>query len=422
MHRSILFVAALLMGIASGIPWWNMSALSQPSPAEMIRETNMSTVGIAAGRTEGAPLRFAAELARALDDGNNMRLLPIVTRGPFENVHDLLFLRGVDMAIVYGDVLDHFKTRPPLPEFERRINYIMHLFPSEVHVFARPEITKLEDLAGKPVNFNTRGTAAAYSGPLVFERLGIKVDARFDPHPTAMREMATGDKYAATVWVSTKPLDPFLKGQWASGFKFLPVPLTSALEEYYLPAQLDAADYPNLIRAGESITTISVPAVLAVYAWPQDSDRYRRVSRFIDYLVDRLPKLQNEAGFHPRWKDMNLAAGVPGWRRFPAMQAKLDTLDSSRVDRTSATEGLRSQPTTERGPGSSGAIQALGSAAAMTEEEARGTLARAGFHSVGRLRLDARRFWVGSAMQGQDRKSVAVDPAGAIYSRAMPRR
>jgi hypothetical protein len=105
---------------------------------------NAWTVGLAAGQLEGAPLRFAAELARVLDDGDNMRVLPIVTRGPSDNVVDLLYLRGVDAAIVYGDVLDHFQRERKITGLERRISYIMPLFPSEVHVFVRPEIGKLE--------------------------------------------------------------------------------------------------------------------------------------------------------------------------------------------------------------------------------------------------------------------------------------
>jgi TRAP-type uncharacterized transport system substrate-binding protein len=420
MHQAVFFVAALLVGMASDTFWWARSAECQPARSESVREANMSTVGIAAGRTEGAPLRFAAELARALDDSDNMRLLPIVTRGPFENVKDLLFLRGVDMAIVYGDVLEYYKKNPPLPQFENRINYITHLFPSEVHVFVRPEISKLEDLAGKPVNFNTKGTAAAYSGPLIFERLGIKVDARFEPHPTAMREMAASGKYAATVWVSTKPLDPFLKGQWAKGFKFLPVPLTASLEEYYLPAQLDTADYPLLIPAGETVPTISVPAVLAVYAWQRDSDRYRRVGRFIDYLAERLPTLQNEAGFHPRWKDLNLAAVVPGWRRFPAMQAKIEELSRSRGDRMAPSDETRSEPAPGQTPLTPVPTRSLQRAGAITESEALAALARAGFRAVGPLMLDDRRFWVGMAMRGSDRRSVAVDRMGIVHSRRLP--
>lgn len=52
----------------------------------------------------------------------------------------------------------------------------MNLFPSELQIFVRPEIQSLNDLAGKKVNFNNQGTAAAYSGPLIFSRLNIEVE------------------------------------------------------------------------------------------------------------------------------------------------------------------------------------------------------------------------------------------------------
>jgi len=291
---------------------------------QTIQKVNAWTLGLAAGLPEGAPLRFATELARVVDDGTELRVLPIVTRGIFENLHDLLYLRGVDAAIVYSDVLEHFKNDPKIASIERRVGYLMHLFPSEVHVFVRPEINSLQELAGKPVNFNTRGTAAAYSGPLIFDRLDIKIDAKFDPHPSALSDMAKNDKYAAVVFVSTKPLDPFVRRKWPEGFKFLSVPLTEKLEQYYLPAELAAADYPGLVPEGQSVQTIAVPAVLAVYNWPTQTERYRRVARLTDYIVNRLSRLQTEAGFHPKWKELNLAATVPGWQRSKAMQARLD--------------------------------------------------------------------------------------------------
>ncbi len=166
-----------------------------PASAEQKRKDaiNSWTVGLAAGRTEGAPLQFASELARVVDDGDNMRVLPIVTRGPFDNVFDLLYLRGVDAAIVYGDVLEHFKNNPEIAGISRRINYLINLFPSELHVFVRPEINSLKDLEGKAVNFNTVGTAAAYSGPIIFKQLGINVDAQFIPHNVAMESMRKGE-------------------------------------------------------------------------------------------------------------------------------------------------------------------------------------------------------------------------------------
>jgi TRAP-type uncharacterized transport system substrate-binding protein len=299
---------------------------------------NSWTIGLAAGQLEGAPLRFASELARVLDDGDNMRVLPIVTRGIFDNIYDLLYLRGIDAAIVYGDVLEHFRTNTRIGTLEQRVNYIMPLFPSEVHVFVRPEITKLEDLAGKRVNFNTKGTAAAYTGPIMFERLGIKVEPQFVPHPLALADMLKDDKYAAVVFVSSKPLDAFLKPKWPEGFKFLPVPLTPSLEEYYVPAQLETSDYPALIPGGGKIQTIAVPSVLAVFNWPGDNERAKRVGRFIDYLFERFPKLQSEAGYHPKWKDLNLAATVPGWKRYAPMQEKLVKLFNPRPGADKAAE------------------------------------------------------------------------------------
>ncbi len=295
---------------------------SEARRKEMI---NSWTVGLAAGRTEGAPLQFAAELARVLDDGDNMRVVPLVTRGPFDNIFDLLYLRGVDAAIVYSDILEHFKKQPDGAAISKRITFLMNLFPSELHIFARPEIKSLADLEGKPVNFNTEGTAAAYSGPIIFERLGIKVDAKFIPHQVAMEEMRKGPQFAATVWITSKPLPQFAKGKFPEGFKFLPVEYSDKLD-YYMPAYLDHADYPALIPQGERIATLSVPALLAVYDWPTDSDRYRRMVKFTDYLMQRFDKLQTDPGYHPKWKDVNLAAQVPGWRRFGPMQERLDKL------------------------------------------------------------------------------------------------
>jgi len=294
---------------------------------------NSWTIGLAAGRIEGAPLRFASELARVLDDGNDLRVIPMVTRGIFDNMEDLLYLRGVDAAIVYGDVLEFYKKNPSVSNIGRRITFLLGLFPAELHIFVRPEIKSLKDLEGKVVNFNTKGTAAAYSGPLIFGRLGIKVRETFIPHTVAIGKMIKGPEVAAVVFISSKPLAPFIRRKWPEGFHFLPVPYSKPLEEYYLPTTLTAADYPALIPAGQTIQTVAVPAVLAAYDWPADTDRHRRMTRFVDYLFKRFEKLQKDPGYHPKWKDLNLAASVPGWRRFTPMQARLDALKAARASR-----------------------------------------------------------------------------------------
>ena len=281
---------------------------------------NAWTIGFAAGRIEGAPLRLAAEMARVVDDGPNMLVLPIVTRGPAENLNALLYLKGVDLAIINSDALEEYKAG--FPEIRSHVVYLLNLFPSELHIFVRPEIQSVQDLAGKKVNFNTPGTAAAYSGPLIFSRLGIAVDKTFIPHQVALQQMRKGE-IAAVVFVTTKPVDAFLRGQWGPGFKFLPVTYEGKFEDYYLPAFLEAADYPALIPAGQRISTMSVPTVLVSYNWQVGTNRYQRVARFTDYLFTRVDKLQVE-GFDPQWKSINLRATVPGLTRFQAAQEWLD--------------------------------------------------------------------------------------------------
>jgi TRAP-type uncharacterized transport system substrate-binding protein len=292
---------------------------ARPVSYEQMREkVNAWTIGLAAGLIEGAPLRLASEMARVADDGPNLQVLPIVTRGPTQNVNALLYLKGVDLAIINSDALEEYKV--DFPDIRQHITYLLNLFPSELHVLVRPEIRSLEDLAGRKVNFNTPGTAAAYSGPLMFSRLGINITKTFIPHPLALQQLRNGDgDMAAVVFITSKPVDAFLRNKWDGGFKFLPVPYDNRFEDYYLPATLQAADYPGLIPQGERIDTISVPTVLASYNWPRGTDRYQRVARFTDRLFGGIGKLQ-AGGFDPNWKTINLSATVPGLNRFPAAQ------------------------------------------------------------------------------------------------------
>lgn len=72
--------------------------------------------------------------------------------------------------------------------------------------------------------------------------------------------------------------------------------------------------------------TIAVPAVLAAYNWPVNSDRYQKVQRFVKYLFNSFDKLQHPP-YHPKWRDVNLAATIPGWTRFSAAQDMLDKIE-----------------------------------------------------------------------------------------------
>src|SRR5215475_5697036 len=247
-----------------------------------IQESNEWTVGIAGGLLEGTNIRFAAEMAKVLDDRPNLRVLPMVTYGALGNVEDLLYLKGVDVTITSADVLDEYIRKGTLANIKERLRYICSFYINEVHIYVRPEIKTLQDLAGKKVSFNTVGSAANLTGGIIFDRLRVPAQRVFINNSVALEQMRTGE-IAGVVHVTGKPTDLFTKFKPEPGFHFLEVPFSRAVQDYYVPTKLTSKDYPNLIPPGQNVETIGVPQVLAVYNWPPNTDRYRRVARFVQY-------------------------------------------------------------------------------------------------------------------------------------------
>ncbi len=104
--------------------------------AALKQRKNTWTVGVAGGILSGTYMTFADELAQVLDDGDNLRILPIVTYGAASNLDDLLYLRGVDVVTTQSDVFEYFRTQRKTPNLANRIHYIIRLPVSEMHVLA----------------------------------------------------------------------------------------------------------------------------------------------------------------------------------------------------------------------------------------------------------------------------------------------
>ena len=303
------------------------NSLSQGGTERALREKkNDSTVGIVGGLFTGTYMRLAAEMASALDDGDKLRVLPIVSFGAASNLDDLLYLRGVDLAITQSDVFEYFRTVRKTPNLERRVQYIIRLPISELHILARDDIHSLQDLRGKKVNFGPAGTGASLTGTIVFQRLGINVQQVMIDQSTALEKLKSGE-ISAIARVLPKPVDFFSKIPPNSGLHLVNIPFTKMFEDYYTLGEFTKKEYPTLLDGKDSIDTIAVPAVLAVYNWQKDSDHYNRVQRFVQYLFARWDTFQH-APYHPKWRDVNLAATVPGWTRFSAAQDMLQQVEA----------------------------------------------------------------------------------------------
>jgi TRAP-type uncharacterized transport system substrate-binding protein len=303
------------------------------SDADLRARKNAWTVGIAGGLLSGTYMRFVDEMASALNDGDNLRILPVISYGAASNLDDLLYLRGIDAAVTQSDVFEYFRTQRKTPNLDSRIQYIMRLPIAELHILARNDVQSLEDLRGKKVNFGPAGTGASLTGTIVFQRLGINVDQVLIDQPTALQKLQSG-QVDAIARVIPKPIDFFSKIAQNSGLHLVNIPFTKVFEDFYTLGEFTKQDYPNLLQGQDHIDTIAVPAVLAVFNWRKNSDRYSKVERFIQYLFNRWDTFQHPP-YHPKWRDVNLAATVPGWTRFSVAADQLRKIQMQQQQRTS---------------------------------------------------------------------------------------
>jgi hypothetical protein len=103
MRKSVIFCC--MVALATSLFSANLAAQVIPksiqeggSDADLRARKNAWTVGIVGGLLSGTYMRFVDEMAAALNDGDNLRILPVVSYGAASNLDDLLYLRGIDAA------------------------------------------------------------------------------------------------------------------------------------------------------------------------------------------------------------------------------------------------------------------------------------------------------------------------------------
>jgi uncharacterized protein len=328
--RIVAGLAVACLALATTLVGANAQPKNRPLRAVAIQHldererANQNTVTIIAGTPAGTYLAVAYDMTAVLDDGDNLRVLAVAGKGSVQNVRDILNLRGIDMGIVQSDVMTHFKQKGEFgANIDQRLVYIAKLYNEEMHLVVNSQIKDIKDLAGKKVNFAEVNSGTQFSSRIIFELLGIKVEEVNMGQNDALVKIKSGE-IAGSVFIVGRPAAALAKLPKDPDMRLLPVPYAEALEDNsYLPAVLTSQDYPGLIPEGERVDTIAVGAVLAVYNWPANTDRHRRVSKFVAALFEKFDEFQKPAR-HQKWKEVNLAADLKGWNRFPPAKEWLE--------------------------------------------------------------------------------------------------
>jgi TRAP-type uncharacterized transport system substrate-binding protein len=283
---------------------------------------NDNTVTIMAGGAHDTDASIVQDIAAVLDDGDALRVVPMVGKGPAQTLKDVMFMRGVDMGITQANVLKHFVESGELGPLKSQIAYIAKLFNEEMHVLARTELDDVRALDGKTVNIGPEGSGLEITARLVFAALGITVHETHLDQADALAKLVAGDIDAIVV-VAGKPAPILAQVDRGSGLKLLSLPYAKGLEDDTYPATLSHDDYPALIEAGERVDTVAVCAVLVSFNWEADSARAKKLERFVERFFSNfdaflaLPR-------HPKWQQVNFAATLEGWQRSPLSQSWID--------------------------------------------------------------------------------------------------
>ncbi len=300
-----------------------VAARSDMAHAAKVSAVNAGAVGVMSEGASDHYVRMVADLASVFDDAPKLRVVGIIGRGTAQNLRDLRFLRGVDVALLHSDALDIAKKLPDGEDVAKKTSYIARLQDEEMHILAKNEITDVHQLAGKKVNVSLAGSGAAASSSNVFERLGITVQLVNFPERQAEEKLKSGEIDAAVFW-DPVPDDHVSSFKNDGRFHLLSVPYEKSLQSIYYPASIAADAYPGLTPAGRKLETISLNAVVVAYNWPQASERNKRVARFAQLFLSKFADLQ-KPGRDPVWQTIDPVGVAPGWQRLPAAQRWIDT-------------------------------------------------------------------------------------------------
>jgi TRAP-type uncharacterized transport system substrate-binding protein len=229
----------------------------------------------------------------------------------------------VDIGIVRADTLDYLERKGFAKDIKKQFTYVTKLYNEEMQIIAPKSINSLRDLEGKTVSVDLPNGSTFVTVLTVADRIGMKANWVYIEQRIAMEKLKKGEVDAVIV-VGGKPYKSVSTFNNDGRFHLVKVDYEKPLQGDYLPATLTAKDYPNLIAEGESVDTIAVPALLAAYNWAPNTDRYRKIANFVDAFFTKFPQFQNPP-FHPKWKEVSLAAPLAGWTRLPAAQQWLDT-------------------------------------------------------------------------------------------------
>ena len=276
---------------------------------------NANTVTVITAPAGGATAIFGSDMARVLDNGE-LRVLPVLGKGPVRNVVDILYLKAIDMGMVAGDVPEFYNLQYKIPDVASRLRQIAKLYNNELHIIAPTSIKSIFDLEGKRIVAQT--DVGYYSAKVIFSRLNMHVTYDYwTDDSKAIQKIIDGEADAyITSTGKVFPLARAIKNE-DRRLHLVPIPYDRKLQDLYVPSSFSGAEYPNLLEPDEKIETVATSVLLVTFNWPENSERYRRTAKFVDAFFSNINEFLKPPR-HPKWAESSINVKISGWERFKA--------------------------------------------------------------------------------------------------------
>jgi TRAP transporter TAXI family solute receptor len=195
MKRHRLFLCAIWL-------WWTGVLLVPQLAAQGL--------GMVTGSKAGTYFQFGQDLAR-LARTRGLDLMVKESEGSIANILRLVSAENAMLAIVQSDVLGFLRRSedPEVRHIAERLRLVFPFYNEEVHLFARKQIRRFEDLEGKRVVVGTQGSGNWLTSSNLLLTVKVRPAERIElPPPEAVHAVLRGEA-DAMFYVAGKPVKLF---------------------------------------------------------------------------------------------------------------------------------------------------------------------------------------------------------------------
>ncbi len=309
MWRLVCGLIAAVIGLLA-----SSAGAQTPNPRVEVQKGVVSVLTDGITDPDSRGTRAINQLAAYASRMPNVRVLPISGHGGAGNARDLLYLRGVDFAVINSDVITFLEQTGQYADVRRRLRYVTSLFDQKVFLLVRNEIKTIEDLRGRKLAVLADDGPGYVTAKALFGLHKIDV-AIGNTGPGRVLDDATLSRFDGALLLSDELARARLSSRVRQDYYLLPIRMTPDLQKTYRSAVISAQEGAGFSN-GANVETVTVSTLLAGFNWTPSQTRYADVTNFIAALFQNLKGLRQAPD--SIWRQTDIAAQNPGWVRFPA--------------------------------------------------------------------------------------------------------